>query len=70
MTLFCKIDKCFEIFVPIFEISHLLIEFSGSTFVVIYAINILHVLNPGQSEKNKLNFYFFAAFRNERVFKG
>ena len=26
--------------------------------------------NPGQSEKINLNFYFNAAFRNERVFKG
>ena len=27
-------------------------------------------LNPGQSEKIKLNFYFNTAFTNERVFKG
>ena len=44
MTLIYKIDKCFEIFVPIFETSHLLIQFSGSTFVVIYTINILYIL--------------------------
>ena len=44
MTLIYKIDKCFEIFVTIFESSHLLIQFSGSTVVVIYTINILYVL--------------------------
>ena len=45
MTLFYKIDKYFEILVSIFENSHLFIKFSGSTFVIIYAINTLYILN-------------------------